>query len=184
MRRRTLILGAPLAACASPEPMYYTLVPMPGVPRGGAPALVELRRPSIAGYLDRPEIVRAGGGYQLRVANGERWGEPFGDLFGRVLAENLGTRLPGTTVFTSAGAISATADAAIELDVQRFDADATGVVTLLAQVSASRGRRGGGARSFRLTRQPGGPATRDLVAAMSVLLGEFADRVAEMLRGV
>ncbi len=183
MRRRALLLGLAVSACASPEPAYYTLAAVPGVAKGGAPSSVELRRPGIAGYLDRPEIVRAGSAYRLRVATGERWGEPFGDLFGRILAENLNSRLPGSSVFTSAGAISAQADAAVELDVQRFDLDPNGTVVLLAHVAVSRTRRGPATtRVIRLTQRPSSAATADLVAAMSAALGALADAVADMLR--
>lgn len=180
--RVSFVLAAVLVGCASPEPAYFTLAAVPGVARTGGPTLVELRRPGIAGYLDRPEIVR-GGEYRLRMAAGERWGEPFGDLFGRVLAEDLNRRLPGTTVFTSAGSISATADATVEVDVQRFDADGSGVITLAAQVAVSRVRRGPAVtRAVRLQR-PAGATTVELVAAMSGLVGEMAEVVAAMLRG-
>lgn len=183
MRRRVLLLGLAVSACASPEPAYYTLAAVPGTPRGGAAATVELRRPGIAGYLDRPEIVRASSAYRLKVATGERWGEPFGDLFGRVLAENLNQRLTGTSVFTTAGAISAQAVVAVELDVQRFDLDAGGDVVLLVQVAISRTRRGAAnTRVIRLVQRPSGPTTADLVAAMSVALGALANTVADMLR--
>lgn len=204
MRRRTLLAGlaplglAPLglapvglaaigvlAGCTSPEPAYFTLAPVPGTPVPGGPKLVELQRPGLAGYLDRPGIVRADSAYQLRVAGTERWGEPLGDLIGRILAENLNGRLPGSSVFTSAGSISAQPDARIELDVQRFDADASGDVVLLAQVAVSRGRRAdAAARTVRLTGRPASAATRDLVAAMSTVLGSLADTVAGMLRSL
>ena len=183
MRRRALLLGLVASGCASPEPAYYTLAAVPGRPLGGGPVTVELRRPGIAGYLDRPEIVRAGSAYRLRVATGERWGEPFGDLLGRVLAEDLNQRLPGTSIFTAAGAISAQAIISVELDVQRFDLDAGGDVVLLAQVALSRTRRGAATtRVFRLTQRPVGPSTADLVGAMSISLGALADAVADMLR--
>ncbi|GAC1337134.1 MAG: PqiC family protein [Acetobacteraceae bacterium] len=185
-RRRLLWAGlALLASCASPEPSYYTLAPIRGQAQPGGPALVELRRPGLAGYLDRPEIVRANSAYQLRLAGGERWGEPFGDMVGRVLAENLNTRLPGTSVFTSAGSISAEANATLEVDVQRFDVDAGGQVTLAAQVAVSRGRSRGNAvtRAIRLTTTPAGPSTAELVGAMSAALGQMADQIATLLRG-
>ncbi|MBC7800644.1 MAG: membrane integrity-associated transporter subunit PqiC, partial [Gemmatimonadaceae bacterium] len=135
-----LALAAACAGCASAELAYYTLAPVPGPVSSGGPRLVELRRPGLAGYLDRPEIVRASGTYSLRLAGTERWGEPFGDLVARILAENLNLRLPGSSVFTSSGSISAEANATVELDIQRFDADAAGQVMLLAQVAVSRGR--------------------------------------------
>lgn len=185
MRRRALLLvPAALAACTSPEPAYYTLAAIPGTPRPGGARLIELRRPGLAGYLDRPEIVRTGSAYQLRVAGAERWGEPFGDLVGRILAENLNNRLPGSSVFTAAGGISAEANATVELDVQRFDADASGQVVLLAQVAVSRGRSRANARTMavRRTVSPTGPSTAELVAAMSRALGQLADEVAPLLR--
>ena len=186
--RRGVLLGgaaAALVSCASQEPAYYTLAAVPGAVQPGGPKLVELRRPGLAGYLDRPEIVRANSAYRLRLAGGERWGEPFGDLVARVLAEDLNLRLPGTSVFTAAGAISAEPNATIELDVQRFDADGAGEVTLLAQVAVSHGRAraSAAARTVRLTIQPASAATADLVAAMSRALGQLADAVVPMLRG-
>ena len=190
MKRRTLLAGLvpaglALSGCTSPEPAYFTLAPVPGTPRPGGPKLVELQRPGLAGYLDRPGIVRADSAFQLNVAANERWGEPLGDLIGRILAEDLNQRLPGSSVFTSAGSISAQPDARVELDVQRFDADATGNVVLLAQVAVSRGRRANAAtRTVRLTQRPASPATRDLVAAMSTVLGGLADTLAGMLRGM
>ena len=153
-------------------------------PAGGGPRTVQLRRPGLAGYLDRPEIVRGSGPYQLRVAGTERWGESLGDLIGRVTAENLSTRLPAATVFTEAGSITADADATVELDIQRFDADASGQVLLLAQAAVQRGREREDTRTrtLRLTATPASGSTADLVAAMSQALGQLADEVVEMLR--
>lgn len=183
MKRRTLLLlPAALARCASPDAAIYTLAAVPGPARRGAPARIELRRPGLAGYLDRPEIVRASADYRVRVAGNERWGEPLGDMLGRVLAEDLSSRLPGSAVFTSAGSLSADADLAVEVDVQRFDADATGAVVLLAQVATRPGGgRGGQVRTVRLSEVPRSPATRDLVASLSELLGRLADAIAGML---
>jgi uncharacterized lipoprotein YmbA len=179
-----LALASVVPACASPEPAYYTLAAVPGVAKPGAPAQVELRRIGLAGYLDRSEIVRANSAYSLRLNGTERWGEPFGDLVARILAENLNTRLPGTSVFTSAGSITTEAGATIEMDVQRFDADASGQAVLLAQVAVSRGRARASAatRVFNFTVRPSGPSTADLVAAMSTALGQLADGLATMLR--
>ena len=180
---RTLLLLA-LFGCASPEPAYFTLAPMPGPATGGGPALVELRRPGLAGYLDRPEIVRANSPYQLRMAGAERWAEPFGDMVSRVLAEDLNARLPGTSVFSSTGAISAEANATLEIDIQRFDSDASGQVHLLVQIAVSHGRNRPPAatRTVHLTRAPTGGSTAELAAAMSALLGQLADQIAAIIR--
>ncbi len=180
-----LALSGAVAACSSPSPAYFTLAPVPGTAARGGPALVELRRPGLAGYLDRPEIVRTNSAYSLQIADNQRWGEPLGDLVARILAEDLNLRLPGTSVFTSSGSITAASDATVELDIQRFDADAAGSVTLLAQVAVSRGRTRTSAvtRAVRISVVPASGTTADLVAAMSNALGQLADTVASMLRG-
>lgn len=178
-----LTLTGLVGACASPEAAYFTLAAVPGPIRRGGPKLVELRRPGLAGYLDRPEIVRSNSAYSLRVTGSERWGEPLGDLFVRILAEDLDARLPGSNVFTSAGSITAEADATVEINIQRFDADPSGRVVLLAQVAVSRGqaRASAATRVARLTVQPTGASTAELVAAMSRALGQLADTLAETL---
>jgi uncharacterized lipoprotein YmbA len=185
MRRRDLIallLLAPVA-CSSPNPALYTLAAVPGPEQHSAVRSVELRRIGLAGYLDRGEIVRSAAQYRLDIASNDRWGEPLGSMLDRVFTENLVQRLPGTAVFTESGAITTRPDRIVEIDVQRFDADASGTVVLLAQVAVRRedARIPGTAETVRLTSTPASPATRDLVAAMSAALGKLADMVASRL---
>jgi uncharacterized protein len=182
MRRRMVLLGAMLAGCASPTPEFYTLVAVPGAVRTIAARSVELRRIGLALYLDRPEIVRSAAQYRLLVADRQRWGEPFGSMIGRVLTENLVQRLPGTAVYAQAGAISARAETVLEIEIQRFDTDASGQVVLLAQAAVRRqDSRETVADTLRITETPGGTDTASLVAAMSAALGELADQVAAKL---
>ena len=187
-RRSLLLLPlAPLlltpSACSSPEPAYFTLMVRPGAPTPGGPKLVELRRIGLAGYLDRPEIVRNGNDYRLRITTNERWGEPLAELVARILAEDLTTRLPGSTVFTAASSISAEPNATLELDLQRLDADAQGNAVLLVQVAVSgpKGRGKADAQTVRLSVAPNSPATVDYVAAISTALGQLADRIVPLL---
>ena len=180
--RRVLLLALLASGCASPEPAYYTLAALPGSPVPGAPRLVELRDPSIAGYLDRSEIVRSASGYKLDVRAGERWGEPFGPMLGRVLAEDLSQRLPGTTVFTAHSSLNPDPQAAIDVDVQRFDLGASGHVILRAQVAVMRTRGKTLTRTMQVETVPQSNLTSSLVAAMSKALGLLADAVAGMAR--
>jgi len=186
LRRRELLALALVSAasgCSSPEPAYYTLGIAPGAPQRGGPRLVELRRPSVAGYLDRAEIVRGDtGGYRLDVRAGERWGEPFDAMMGRVLTEDLNQRLPGTTVFTAQGSLSPDPQARIEIDVPRFDLGTNGRVVLRAQVAVSRSRGAVQTRTVQIETVPASTATPALIAAMSQALGQLADTVASMLR--
>lgn len=171
-----------LLACASPDPSYYTLAAVPGASRTNGPKTVEVRRIGLAGYLDRPDIVRTGEDYRLSIARNERWGEPLDQLIGRILAEDLTNRLSGSTVFTE-GTISAASQAIVEVDVQRFDADRQGAVTLLAQIAVRPAGAGPTAttRTLRLGAPAASGSSSDVAASMSGLLGQAADVIAAML---
>ncbi len=177
----TLLLG--VAACASPNPDIYTLAAMPGQAVSIHAHSIELRRVGLAGYLDRPEIVRSDAQFRLQISGNERWGEPMGGMIDRVFTENLVERLPNASVFAESGAISTRPDVVLEVDVQRFDPDAGGNVVLLAQVAIRHEDTNAPAvaSEVRLTATPASKTTRDLVAAMSMALGQLADRVAERL---
>lgn len=183
MRRRTLLVLLAASGCASPDPAVYTLRAVPGEAQGGGPPAIKLARPGLAGYLDRPEIVRDSSANRLQLRSGERWGEPLGDMIGRVLAEDLSQRLTGSSVFTEAGSLSVDASATVELDIQRFDLDVSGIVVLQVQAAVEKGRSHDpvGTRSLRLTLAPASPATTDLVAAMSTLVGQLADALAVLV---
>jgi uncharacterized lipoprotein YmbA len=190
MRRRSVLRSGLAAflitgACGtSPDPVLYTLAAEPGSVQGGGPRVVMLRDIGLARYLDRPQIVRASDGYLLEVSKGDWWGEPLGRMIARVLVEELAQRLPGSTVFAESGAITTEADATVEVDVQAFAADASGQLVLTAQAAVL---RPGGLANPPLTRRiavtPGAADTRAQVAAMSKALAEFADALADALRG-
>jgi hypothetical protein len=181
-----LALALALVGCArSPTPDFYTLALVAGAEQSLALRSIELRRIGLAGYLDRPDIVRSAAGYRLELAANDRWGEPLGGMLARVLAEDLLQRLPGVAVFDETGAISARPDRVVEIDIQRFDAGADGAIVLLAEVAVRAGEASGtgGARTVRLTARPSGPGTAAQVAAMSAVLGQLADAVVAMLGG-
>ncbi len=179
-----------IAGCgSSPEPSYYALSPSAGQAAGQPPAgvkSIQLRRPGLAGYLDRPEIVRRLVDYRLGVAANERWGEPLNVMIGRVVAQDLSQRLGGVNVFTEDGAITADADATVEIDIQKFEMDGDGTVQLVAQLAIERGtsHAATGARVIRLSVNPQGGSTSGMVRAMSDLLGQMSDQVAAAVRGV
>jgi uncharacterized lipoprotein YmbA len=176
---------APLAACgSSAEPAFYALAPTRGVAENRGLHTVRIRRPGLAGYLDRPEIVRQVTDYRLGVAVNERWGEPLDAMLGRVLAEDVEQRVPGASVFTEDGAITQDPDATVEVDIRRFDVGAEGRVNLWAEVAVERASHQGqpATRSVQLSAVPASAATSALVATMSDLLGQLADQIAALLR--
>jgi hypothetical protein len=107
-------------------------------------------------------------------------------MIGRLLGENLANRLPGTIVFSESSPISASPDAVVSVDIQRFDLGDDGAVTLLAEVTVEKPPSHAplGSRRVELRARPAASGTVGLVGAMSSLLGQLADVIAVYLRTV
>ena len=187
-RRGLLGLGmaAPLlslAGCSGSDPIYYTLTPWPGTPRPGGPPTVEVRTPSVASYLDRDNIVRNDNDFRLQLARDAAWASSLPDMIGRILALDIGQRLPGSSVQTQNGAISTQALALVEIDVSRFMEDAMDRAEIEATLSVYRSGGGpAGSRSLHFTQSPGDAGVGALVSALSQLLGQVADAAADALQ--
>jgi uncharacterized lipoprotein YmbA len=184
-RAGAVLAGVLLAgACAhSPDPTFYVLAPRPGAAVTTRPLVVELRRPSLPGYLDRQHIVRRATPERLELGGDERWGAPLQELVGTTLADELSARLPQMTVFVEAGSISAPADFRVEVELSRFELDERGAVELDAKV-ALRARAAQPAeqvRHYQFATTPKSRDTASLVAAMSDVLAKLADAVAQVL---
>ena len=176
--------AAMLAACSSPTPVLYTIAPVSGTAQTGGPKIVALQQISLARYLERSQIVRSSENYRLDVMSNDWWGEPLSAMLSRVLTEELGQRLPQSTVIGETGAVSASPDATVELNVQRLDEDAAGNVVLQAQASVNfKGRTGPVLRSFRFVVTPPAPGIPGEVTAISTAVGQLADGLASMLLG-
>ena len=182
--RRGLLLLLPLAGCRSPNPVLYSLVVPPGPVLMGGPKVVALRDVSLAGYLDRLQIVRSSDDYRLTVQENEWWGEPLGGMLTRVLVGAVSQRLPRSSVVGTSTTSALSPDATVEVSIQRLDADRAGPVTLAAQIAASyrSERRAPAVRPFIASVPQETPDTRGFVAAASVAVGQLADAIASMLR--
>ena len=183
-RFAALALAAVLVACSSPSPVLYTIAPVQGQVQSGGPKVIVLQQISTAHYLERSQIVRSSENYRLDVMSNDWWGEPLSAMLSRVLSEELGQRLPQSTVIGETGAVSASPDATIELNVQRLDEDASGNVVLQAQASVNfKGRTAPTLRSFRFVVTPPAAGIQGEVTAISTALGQLADGLASMLVG-
>jgi uncharacterized lipoprotein YmbA len=177
-----LVFAATLAACSSPNPTLYTVAPVDGSVRSGGPKVVALQQIGLARYLERSQIVRSSENYRLDVQSNDWWGEPLGAMMSRVLVDELGQRLPQSTVLSESGAVSSPADATIELNLRRLDIDATGNLVLQAQTAVSfKGRQTPVLQSFRFSVSPQAPGVPAEVAAISVAVGQLADGLATVL---
>ncbi len=167
-----------LAGCASPNPKLYTLARVPG-PVVSAPArVIEIRHVGLARYLDRPGIVTGVDAYRVTLADDARWAEPLADMLARVIAADLGARLPNSTVFTAASAISAAPDVTVEIDIQRFDAARR--FALVATLALQ--HPGSTPTLTTISLSAPAPSGEDSqIATMSTLIGELADRIAGLI---
>jgi uncharacterized lipoprotein YmbA len=179
-----LAAGVPavlLAACSSPNPTLYTLAPIPGPTQGSSPRVIRLRTIGLARYLERPQIVRSSEDFHLDVMSNDWWGEPLGAMLGRILVAELTQRLPGSTVFLESGAISATPDATVEVNIERLDQDAAGQLILSAQIAIA--GRHQDTRSVRFAVTPPSAGTTGFASAVSTAVGQLADTIAGMVAG-
>ncbi len=177
-----------LAGCGtSPQVRFFTLDPTPGHliarPRGSTPTQnwrIQVVGVHIPPALDRQEIVRQSGPNTLDVSDRDRWGAPLADMVREVLTRNLIERLGAEHVFPPEN--SAPADTyQIQVDILELKADQAGRVSLHAVWVAARS----GADTPTLTRELRADRTADSadyapeIAALSQLLGQLADQIAQ-----
>jgi uncharacterized protein len=178
----SLLLGPlAVAGCASsPEPQFYALFPDRGDTLASAPMEVQLRRPGLPSYLDRPQIVRQEQRGKLEFSGAERWGAPLDDMVASILTQDLGQRLPNARVYRESGAISSSPDAQVEVEVQRFELTENGAVELVAQVAVHWPQAPAADRlaHYALSRATQNRSTEQIVAQMSGLLAELANSIA------
>jgi hypothetical protein len=172
-----------MCSCSSPNPTLYTLSMVPGQVMSGGPAVISIREIAIARYLERPQIVQAENNNQLDVRANEWWGEPLGAMLSRVLAEELAQRLPQSIVLGENGAINSTANATVEINIERLDASAPKTVELIAHtyVSFANSKARPVLKTVRVQAAAQTPTMAGLVAAMSTAVGQLADSLAGTL---
>lgn len=171
-----------LAGCSSPEPVLYTIATAPGPVQAGGPKIVLVQQVAVAHFLERSQIVRSSENYRLDVMSNDWWGEPLAPMLNRVLVEELGQRLPQSTIIADNGAVSARPDATVEVNIQRLDEDAAGNLVLQAQAAVrATGQSQPELRNFRFSVAPPAPGVSGEVAAISTAVGRLADGIAAML---
>lgn len=181
-----LMMGMALATVgcgSSPEPIFFALAPTAGAAQTSSLHLIKLRRPGLAGYLDRPEIVRKVVDYKLGVTMNERWASPLDLMMARTLAQDIEARVIGAHVSTEDGAITVDPDATVEIDIQRCDVGEDGALVLIAEVVVEKGatHTSTGAKTVRVSEVPANMSTGAIVKSMSDLLGQLSDNVAAIL---
>jgi uncharacterized lipoprotein YmbA len=171
-----------VAACSSPDPKLYTIATLPGTTLPGAPRVVSLHTVGIARYLQRNQIVQSSEDYRVVLRGTDWWAEPLDAMLTRVLAQDLSERLPQTTVYTSAGAVTGSPEATIEVELSRLDLDRAGNLLLIGQGSVSfKSQATPTTRNLRISQPLPSPGVEGQIAATSTALAQVADEIAGML---
>ena len=178
----TLMAGGCLGGTAPTR--FYVLATVDGPVVSGDRALaVGVGPVSLAGYLDRPQIVTRPAADKIELGEFDRWGEPLRDAIARVLAEDLSRQLPAAkiSVFPWQGLEAARYQ--VVVDVTRFDGPAAGDTALEARwriLDAASGKEAA-AKTTRLAEPAGGAGYSMTVSAMSRALGVLSRDIAQTL---
>ena len=183
-------------ACGTTAPSrFYTLSSIPPEPSLASPTPDDgrdLRRPTVLvgaiempQTLDRPQFVRRSGPNTIELAELDRWSEPLDGMIRRSLADDLTARLPRFRVLTSV-LPAVPIDHTLTLEIDRFEADAAGIVRLNAQwfVLSDRVAAPRVSRRSTIEERAAGGDTEAIVVAMSRALAVLSGEMASALSGL
>jgi uncharacterized lipoprotein YmbA len=169
-----------LAGCAGQTPArYYRITPEPGRTEPATHGNIVLRPIITPGYLDQTGVPKPGGRQSFATFDNHLWAGSLAGLLQASLVQNLAQRLPAATVIGGGGAIDLPDSTIVEINVLNLAPSADGRISLDADVSikppTGANRQ---TRYIQLESTTGGPTAGQIVAAMSQVWGEFADRIA------
>jgi uncharacterized lipoprotein YmbA len=186
MRRRSLLLGTmtlagALAGCTGASIQNYQLVAVPGAVRGGNGLRVGVRSIGVPASLAQASLPMPGSQYRVNSFANDQWAGSLPAQLQGTMVQNLAQRLPGDIVLASGGSIGTAPDIYVEINVLLFSPDASGNITLQAQLAT----RHASAQDWQLQNfrnsAAGGNTPDGIAAAMSALWGQAADTVAGMI---
>jgi uncharacterized protein len=182
MRRRLLLLGTAALAGCSARVYQYQLAPLPGAVRGGNGLRIGVRGIAVPSALAHSGLPQPGGIYEANSFPNDVWAAPIGGMLQSTMVQNLAQRLPGDSVIASGGAIGATPDIYVEINILAFAPDAAGSVALQAQLATrpASAPKNWQLQAFAASAQ-GGTTPESIAAAMSTLWAQAADAVAGMV---
>lgn len=182
--KRLFVLAAALLAtgCASPK-SYYVLSAEGPAPAGGGVA-IGVGPVSLAGYLDRTNLVFQESGNRLAIADSHRWAGDLEENIARVTAANLGRRLGTGNVRTYPWGSDGDLRYQVTLDIRQLHGTAEGDAVLEAawRVYSLPDRRIVASRSWSGREPLSADGYDALAAAESRLLARLSGEIAASVR--
>ncbi|WP_193214374.1 PqiC family protein [Luteolibacter marinus] len=182
MRPLALVIALLLAACAAPK-SFYVLTPE-GPPPAGGGMTIGVGPVSLAGYLDRANLVFQESGNRMAVAESHRWAGDLEENIARVTATNLGRRLGTGNVRTYPWGSDGELRYQISLDIRQLHGTSNGdaVIDAAWRVYSLPDRRMIASKSWSGSEPMNADGYDELAAAQSRLLARLATEIAATLR--
>jgi uncharacterized lipoprotein YmbA len=136
-------------------------------------------------YLDRADVVERTSANELKPIYSAQWGESLAVNATRTVTDNLVALLPADDIVGLPSRSRRRFDYEVNLDLTRFESDATGLSTLAGRwsISDATGMERASARVFR-SEQAGGEGYAAMAAAMSRNLAAVSGEIASVLQRV
>lgn len=183
-----LVLFA-LVACTTPmTTRYYTLSGGPAPAKAasvGSAYRVAIGPVSVPEALDRLQLVLRVAPKRYAIADTERWSEPLKREIPRVIAQEVGQRLPAARVAVHSQHAAQGADYRVLIDVLRFESVPGASITLEAAWSV-RNRAGGRLHEARsvFVEKVNAPGVAALVGAHEQALSALGREIAEAVEAL
>ncbi|GAN79257.1 PqiC family protein [Acidocella aminolytica] len=184
MKRRLILVSscaALLSGCTSAPVYSWQIAAETGPVRGGTGIRVGVRSIGLPSALNQSGVPKPGIAYAANTFTNDSWAAPLSAMLQTTLVRNLTQRLPRDTILSDGGAIGAAPDKIVEVQVLTFAPDASGTITLTAQLAC----RPTTSQNWQLQNfnasTAGGKTAETITAAMSKLWGQMSDQLATML---
>jgi Uncharacterized protein conserved in bacteria len=182
-----------LSGCGHTQPSrFYLLQSIPGMEKdkhaatNGQSLTICVGPVMIPKYLDRPQIVTTTKTSELKLAEFDRWAEPFKDNFSRVLTENLSEALETDRVAVFPRESAASSDYQIIVTVIRFDGESGGNAVLSARWSiyGEGGKKELFSKKSDLSEPAGVQGYEALVSAQSRMIAGLSKEIAGAIKAL
>lgn len=179
---------AVVAGCTSPPTDFYTLRPTvtatEGAPVQDSGLRVGLEPVSVAGFLERPELVTVRGDGAVDVAATEAWAAPMDEMVTLVLAEDLASALGVDQVFRLPSRRILDLDRVVEVTIVALNAvgDDQVEMTALWRVFDDRDELLRHGRTSVTADFVPGETAAEQVTALSAVFAELAPTIANAVR--
>ena len=184
-----------LAACVtgtSAPSRFYVLSPLaateagPQLAPGERCLAIGIGPVELPAYLDRPEIVSRLSSNELKLADFDRWAEPLGENFTRVLAENIANLICTEPITIFPWKSYTLVDYQIVIEIIQMDGELGGDTSMAVRWAILEGESKDilWTKRSNYSESAGGSGYEAFVAAQSRMVDAFSREIAETIKAL